>query len=128
MVGNPSSVSSPKLLDQVRGKIRLKHYSIRTEQTYTDWIKRYLIPRQATRHVTQTMTAAAYSGKTSNCLIKNLSETHSLPHVRNLSEMTRSECLNGGQSEVNDERQESCNQGVVKPVSEDPQEGEGADS
>src|SRR3989338_4810611 len=64
MVGNPSSVSSPKLLDQVRGKIRLKHYSIRTEQTYTDWIKRYLIPRQATRHVTQTMTAAAYSGKT----------------------------------------------------------------
>src|SRR3989338_588881 len=32
----------------------------------------------------------------SNCLIKNLSETHSLPHVRNLSEMTRSDCLNGG--------------------------------
>jgi len=27
-----SLVSAPKLLDQVRGKIRLKHYSIRTEQ------------------------------------------------------------------------------------------------
>jgi len=42
MVGNPSSVSSPKLLDQVHGKIRLKHYSIRTEQTYTGWIKRFI--------------------------------------------------------------------------------------
>src|SRR3989338_3054810 len=63
-----------------------------------------------------------------NCLIKNLSETHSLPHVRNLSEMSRSECLNGRQNEVNDERQENCNQGVVKPVSEGQQEGEGAGS
>lgn len=42
MVENPSSVSSPKLLDQMHGKIRLKHYSIRTEQTYADWIKRYI--------------------------------------------------------------------------------------
>lgn len=33
---------SPKLLDQVRGKIRLKHYSIRTEQAYVDWIKCYI--------------------------------------------------------------------------------------
>ena len=33
----------PKLLDQVRGKIRLKHYSIRTEQAYTDWIKRFIL-------------------------------------------------------------------------------------
>ena len=31
-----------KLLDQVREVIRLKHYSIRTEQTYVDWIKRYI--------------------------------------------------------------------------------------
>lgn len=27
-----------KLLDQVREKIWLKHYSIRTEQGYVDWI------------------------------------------------------------------------------------------
>ena len=33
----------PKLLDQVRGKIRLKHYSIRTEQAYLDWIKRFIL-------------------------------------------------------------------------------------
>jgi integron integrase len=32
----------PKLLDQVRNKLRVKHYSIRTEQTYSDWIKRYI--------------------------------------------------------------------------------------
>jgi len=32
----------PKLLDQVRDKLRVKHYSIRTEQTYVDWIKRFI--------------------------------------------------------------------------------------
>ena len=31
-----------KLLNRVRDAIRLKHYSIRTEQAYTDWIKRYI--------------------------------------------------------------------------------------
>ncbi|MDO9050511.1 MAG: integron integrase [Methylotenera sp.] len=36
-------IEQPKLLDQVRGKIRLKHYSIRTEQAYVDWIKRYIL-------------------------------------------------------------------------------------
>ena len=36
-------VAAPKLLDQVRGKIRLKHYSIRTEQAYVDWIKRFVL-------------------------------------------------------------------------------------
>lgn len=40
---NPSQPSAPKLLDQVRGKIRLKHYSIRTEQAYTDWTKRFIL-------------------------------------------------------------------------------------
>ncbi len=28
-----------KLLDQVRDAIRLKHYSIRSEQAYVDWIE-----------------------------------------------------------------------------------------
>jgi hypothetical protein len=32
----------PRLLDQVRGLIRLKHYSIRTERVYCEWIKRYV--------------------------------------------------------------------------------------
>src|SRR5438270_12884647 len=33
----------PKLIDKVRNAIRLKHYSIRTEQTYVDWIKRFIL-------------------------------------------------------------------------------------
>jgi site-specific recombinase XerD len=35
--------NKPKLLDQVRDVIRRKHFSIRTEQTYVDWIKRYIL-------------------------------------------------------------------------------------
>ena len=31
-----------RLIDQVRQRIRLKHYSIRTEQAYVDWIRRYI--------------------------------------------------------------------------------------
>lgn len=31
-----------KLLDQVRDVLRKRHYSIRTEQAYVDWIKRYI--------------------------------------------------------------------------------------
>lgn len=36
------SLDSPRLLDRMRGKIRLKHYSIRTEQSYVGWSKRYI--------------------------------------------------------------------------------------
>jgi integron integrase len=32
-----------KLLDQVRDAIRAKHYSLRTEKTYIDWIRRYIL-------------------------------------------------------------------------------------
>jgi integron integrase len=34
---------SPKLLEQVRESIRTKHYSYRTEKTYVDWIKRFIL-------------------------------------------------------------------------------------
>jgi integron integrase len=33
----------PKLLDQVRAAIRTMHYSIRTEQAYVDWIRRFIL-------------------------------------------------------------------------------------
>ena len=33
----------PKLLDEVRNAIRRKHFSIRTEQAYTDWIRRFIL-------------------------------------------------------------------------------------
>lgn len=45
MPANPSSASStssPRLLEQVRARIRFKHYSIRTEQAYLDWIRRFI--------------------------------------------------------------------------------------
>src|SRR5262249_51477233 len=38
-----SPAGNPKLLDQVRNVIRRKRYSIRTEQAYIDWIKRFII-------------------------------------------------------------------------------------
>ncbi len=41
-----SSVSrahSPRLLDQVREQIRLRHYSVRTEQAYVGWIRRFIL-------------------------------------------------------------------------------------
>jgi hypothetical protein len=31
-----------KLLDQMREVMRLKHYSLRTERTYCDWVRRYV--------------------------------------------------------------------------------------
>src|SRR5262245_1688221 len=41
--------SQPKLLDQIHGVIRSKHYSRRTEQSYIDWITRY-VRFHGTRH------------------------------------------------------------------------------
>jgi hypothetical protein len=32
-----------KLLDQVREIVRLKHLSVRTEEAYVQWIKRYIL-------------------------------------------------------------------------------------
>ena len=33
----------PELLDQVPAVLRLKHYNTRTEQSYVDWIKRFIL-------------------------------------------------------------------------------------
>jgi integron integrase len=56
----------PKLLDQVRNVIRRKQYSIRTEQSYVDWIKRFILyhgkrhPREmAEEEVTEFLTHLA---------------------------------------------------------------------
>jgi site-specific recombinase XerD len=39
----PAKGPSKKLLDQVRESLRVKHYSARTEQTYVEWIKRFIL-------------------------------------------------------------------------------------
>ena len=33
----------PRLLDRIRDKIRFNHYSIRTEQAYVDWVRRFVL-------------------------------------------------------------------------------------
>lgn len=35
--------AKPKLLDQIRDRIRMKHYSLRTEGIYVDWAKRFIL-------------------------------------------------------------------------------------
>lgn len=40
--GGPAAAREPRLLDQVRARLRLRHYSRRTEQAYLYWIRRYI--------------------------------------------------------------------------------------
>lgn len=42
-IENISFPHGKKLLEQLRDAIRAKHYSYRTEQTYVDWCKRYIL-------------------------------------------------------------------------------------
>src|SRR6185312_237346 len=34
--------NAPRLMDEVRRHLRLKHYSLRTEQAYTGWVRRFI--------------------------------------------------------------------------------------
>ena len=36
-------MTTPRLLDQVRAAIRVRHYSRRTEDTYVHWIRRFIL-------------------------------------------------------------------------------------
>ena len=40
---HPEAMHKPKLLDRVRAVARLRHLSLRTEQAYSDWIKRFIL-------------------------------------------------------------------------------------
>lgn len=42
MINTPTESQPPKLLEQVIARMRVKHYSLRTEKSYVDWIKRYI--------------------------------------------------------------------------------------
>src|SRR5436190_18434211 len=64
------SPGNPRLLDRVREVIRRKHYSFRTEQTYVDWIRRFILfhgkrhpTEMAEAEVTQFLTYLAREGK-----------------------------------------------------------------
>lgn len=67
MSTNTSFIAAPKLLEQVRGKIQLKHYSIHTEQSYTGWIKRYIL-FHGKRHPNEIGTEEALRGESVSCL------------------------------------------------------------
>ncbi|MBK9160157.1 MAG: integron integrase [Nitrosomonadales bacterium] len=67
-----TALKPPKLLDQVRDKLRVKHYSIRTEQAYLGWIKRYIYFHDKThpkdlgaRDIEAFLTHLAVAGKVS---------------------------------------------------------------
>jgi integrase len=62
--------NKPKLLDEVRNVIRRKHFSIRTEQTYVDWVRRFILfhnkrhPREmAETEITAFLTHLARDGR-----------------------------------------------------------------
>src|SRR6266540_4544651 len=37
------SINTPRLLDQLRAVLRRKHYSLRTEEAYVGWVKRFVL-------------------------------------------------------------------------------------
>ena len=37
------TVQPPRLLDQLRAEIRVRHYSIRTEQAYVSWVRQFIL-------------------------------------------------------------------------------------
>jgi integron integrase len=43
MSNSTAAPPAPRLLERVRQIIRIKHYSIRTEQAYLQWIRRYIV-------------------------------------------------------------------------------------
>lgn len=40
---NTPRAAKPKLLDQLRAAIRRRHYSLRTERAYSDWVRRFIL-------------------------------------------------------------------------------------
>ena len=37
------SANRPNLLEQIKGVMRVKHYSIRTEEAYVGWVKKFVL-------------------------------------------------------------------------------------
>ncbi|MBP9714527.1 MAG: integron integrase [Sterolibacterium sp.] len=65
-----SATKPPRLLDQLRDRLRVKHYSIRTEAQYTQWVRRFILfhdkrhPRElGAKEVEAFLTHLAVEGK-----------------------------------------------------------------
>src|SRR5262249_11646094 len=68
----PELCAGFKLLEQVRAAIRLRHYSLRTEETYVHWIKRFILfhgkrhpGEMEEQEIAQFLTALAVDGHVS---------------------------------------------------------------
>lgn len=62
----------PKLLDQVRAAVRTRHYSLRTEEAYVHWIKRFILfhgkrhpLEMGEKEITQFLSALAVTNRVS---------------------------------------------------------------
>ncbi len=67
-----STAKTPKLLDQVRERIRTLHYSLRTEEAYVNWIKRFIL-HHGKRHPKDMGAAEVESFLTSLAVTSNVS-------------------------------------------------------
>ena len=72
LVGKVVPIHGTGILEQVRNVIRLKHYSLRTEQTYMQWIKRFIFfngnrqpSHMGEKEVSNFLTHLAVKGKVS---------------------------------------------------------------
>jgi integron integrase len=79
MVSDNSQASAdssdpPRLLDRVRARLRVKHYSLRTETAYVGWIKRYIV-FHGKRHPGEMGKAEAEAFLTSLAVDRNVSAT-----------------------------------------------------
>ena len=68
-------IEAPRLLDRLRDRIRLKHYSIRTERAYVDWNRRFILfhnkkhPRtMGSQEVEQYLTHLAVKGRVASSI------------------------------------------------------------
>jgi integron integrase len=81
MTSFEQQVGEPRLLDQVRQVIRIRHYSIRTEQAYVQWVRRFIL-FHGKRHPRE-MGAAEVTAYLSHLAI-----------ARNVSASTQNQALN----------------------------------
>ena len=76
----------PKLLDQLRELLRIKHYSYKTEQSYVQWVKRYILfhnkrhPKDmGEQEITQFLSHLAVKENVSASLVGTLSSSDNIP-------------------------------------------------
>ena len=82
----PAAPPKTRLMDRVRNKIRLKHYSIRTEKACVDWVRRYVHfhglhhPEKPPGRSNRTKSAAAPHPEAAVQLHAAAAESHTVGH------------------------------------------------